>query len=98
MQHGIFYEEINHAGDGGLNAELIRNGNFADGRNGWALDDTSAPDAALSFKGGGSDGRNELVISGGKKPGSFALASNSGHFGIGMVKGAEYVLSLDARA
>lgn len=27
---GIFYEEINHAGDGGLYAELIRNRNFAD--------------------------------------------------------------------
>src|SRR5258708_4787791 len=35
LQHGIFYEEINHAGDGGLNAELIRNGNFADGLAGW---------------------------------------------------------------
>ena len=27
---GIFYEEINHAGDGGLYAELIRNRNFAE--------------------------------------------------------------------
>ncbi|MBQ4628345.1 MAG: hypothetical protein IJB44_04640 [Clostridia bacterium] len=27
---GVFYEEINHAGDGGLYAELIRNRNFAD--------------------------------------------------------------------
>ena len=27
---GIFYEEINHAGDGGLYAELIVNRNFAD--------------------------------------------------------------------
>ena len=27
---GIFYEEINHAGDGGLYAELISNRNFAD--------------------------------------------------------------------
>lgn len=29
---GIFYEEINHAGDGGLYAELIRNRSFADAR------------------------------------------------------------------
>ena len=27
---GLFFEEINHAGDGGLYAELIRNRNFAD--------------------------------------------------------------------
>lgn len=29
---GIFYEEINHAGDGGLYAELIQNRSFADSR------------------------------------------------------------------
>ncbi len=28
--YGIFYEEINHAGDGGLYAQLVRNPNFAD--------------------------------------------------------------------
>ena len=30
-QFGIFFEEINHAGDGGLYAELIRNGSVARG-------------------------------------------------------------------
>jgi hypothetical protein len=29
-QFGIFLEEINHAGDGGLYAELIRNGSFTE--------------------------------------------------------------------
>lgn len=28
--HGIFFEEINHAGDGGLYAELIQNRSFED--------------------------------------------------------------------
>ena len=28
--YGIFFEEINHAGDGGLYAELIRNRSFED--------------------------------------------------------------------
>ena len=28
--YGIFYEEINHSGDGGLYAELVRNRNFND--------------------------------------------------------------------
>jgi hypothetical protein len=27
-QYGLFFEEINHAGDGGLYAELIRNRSF----------------------------------------------------------------------
>ena len=28
LHYGIFYEEINHAGDGGIYAELIRNGSM----------------------------------------------------------------------
>ena len=28
LQYGIFFEEINHAGEGGLYAELVRNGSF----------------------------------------------------------------------
>ena len=28
--YGIFFEEINHAGDGGLYAELVRNRGFED--------------------------------------------------------------------
>ena len=34
-QYGLFFEEINHAGDGGLYAELVRNRNFAEGLSGW---------------------------------------------------------------
>ena len=32
-QYGLFFEEINHAGDGGLYAELIRNRSFEDNIN-----------------------------------------------------------------
>lgn len=32
-QYGLFFEEINHAGDGGLYAELIRNRSFEDNAN-----------------------------------------------------------------
>ena len=31
--YGIFYEEINHAGDGGLYAELVRNRSFEEDMN-----------------------------------------------------------------
>ncbi len=31
LHYGIFYEEINNAGDGGIYAELIRNRSFEDG-------------------------------------------------------------------
>ena len=39
MLYGIFFEEINHAGDGGLYAELIRNRSFEDSDKpeGWTL-------------------------------------------------------------
>ena len=30
LHYGIFFEEINHAGDGGLYAELVRNRSFED--------------------------------------------------------------------
>jgi hypothetical protein len=37
--YGIFFEEINHAGDGGLYAELVRNRSFedADTPQAWTL-------------------------------------------------------------
>lgn len=37
--YGIFFEEINHSGDGGLYGELIRNRSFEDTRipNGWSV-------------------------------------------------------------
>ena len=39
MLYGIFYEDINHAADGGLYAELIRNRSFEDGPHYGALAD-----------------------------------------------------------
>ncbi len=46
MLYGIFYEDINHAADGGIYAELIRNRSFEDGprygapadMQGWSVD------------------------------------------------------------
>lgn len=34
-QYGLFFEEINHAGEGGLYAELVKNRSFEDGTEGW---------------------------------------------------------------
>ena len=45
LHYGIFYEEINHAGDGGLYAELIRNGSMEENGNNpdhwWTIGDAS---------------------------------------------------------
>ena len=35
-QYGLFFEEINHAGDGGLYAEMVRNRSFDEGLDGWS--------------------------------------------------------------
>ena len=46
IHYGIFFEEINHAGDGGLYAELIQNRSFEDNATWydkwWPIDGTSA--------------------------------------------------------
>ena len=48
---GIFLEEINHAGDGGLYNELIRNGSFAEAPtlDAWAAVRTGAAKVNLFF-------------------------------------------------
>lgn len=50
MHYGIFYEEINHAGDAGLWAELIKNRSFEDGTptDGWMKSTTSGATGALT--------------------------------------------------
>lgn len=90
LHYGIFYEEINNAGDGGLYAELIRNRSFEDGNleywsalNGSALERTigdllnDAQSTALN-----------LTI----KNANGGIA-NTGYWGINCVAGDTYTLS-----
>jgi alpha-L-arabinofuranosidase len=100
MLYGIFFEEINHAGDGGLYAELIRNRSFEDsdkpeawtlvaagGAKGEISIDTSRPLNAASPR------SLKLVVQGG---GSVGVA-NEGFWGIAVKRGT-YSLSLYARS
>lgn len=85
MLYGIFFEEINRAGDGGLYAELIRNRSLedADKPEGWTSGtlDRSAP----------LNGNNptSLRIDG--------RTANEGFKGIAVEKGKDYRLTLYAR-
>ncbi len=101
MLYGIFFEEINHAGDGGLYAELIRNRSFEDSDKpeAWKLVaagdakgeisiDTSRPLNAASPR------SLKLVVRG---EGSVGVA-NEGFWGIAVKQGARYDLSLYARS
>lgn len=99
---GIFFEEINLAGDGGLYAELVRN---------RSLEEAEDPKQWTLISGGSAQGeiavdtdkpmspKNprslRVRVSGGE---GFVGAANEGYFGIPVAKDAAYALSLAARA
>src|SRR5437660_2849319 len=56
LEHGIFFEEINHAGDGGLYAELLRNRRFVDDMSAWAPVETDGAKTSVGFEPGAAGG------------------------------------------
>jgi alpha-L-arabinofuranosidase len=81
--YGAFFEEINHAGDGGIYAELARNGGFRE---------TGGGGRPPGWSGQGTlDGRSLRLD-------APAAAVNEGYWGIAVRKGASYRLVVDARA
>lgn len=100
MLYGIFYEDINHAADGGIYAELIRNRSFED-------DDTNAEawSPYLSVNGNvrmtivkdnllnKAQGHALHVVTSNIAD-TDAGVMNNGFWGINVVKGREYKLSM----
>jgi len=103
LLYGIFFEEINHAGDGGLYAELIRNRSFAEKTTeGWSLETTGAASASMALD--TSKPLNDanktalrVEISRADRDGTAAVI-NEGYWGIALEKGERYELSFYARA
>ena len=109
MHYGIFYEDINHAADGGLYAELIRNRSFEDGKEYGK----PATMEAWSTKGSGiqaklikaskktkllnSVQRHALHLQLAASSAAPALLVNEGYWGINAVKNRTYKLSFFAR-
>jgi alpha-L-arabinofuranosidase len=101
--NGIFFEDINHAGDGGLYAELIRNRSFED--------NSSEPETWKVFKQFGSSAEMQLVtqnlLNDKQKhalmvkikatPKFQAGVSNEGFWGINAVQGRTYKLTFWAK-
>lgn len=88
---GVFFEEINHAGDGGLYAELVRNRAFEDNpatADGW----TAVGNASFALDSGAAGRGLRLTTT---APG--AGAANAGYWGIAAEKGAKYAFALHAR-
>ena len=92
--YGVFFEEINQAGDGGIYAELLRNRGFE----GEAKD--GALPAGWSVAGSGTLDRTDGLNA--AHPASLALASgatatNEGFWGVPTVRGARYRLVVWAK-
>ena len=79
LLHGIFFEEINHAGDGGIYPEKLRNRNFAEGPKYW--------EAFGGAKVSTESGALTLTGSGGVR--------TEGYWGIGVERGKKLILSLE---
>lgn len=103
LLYGIFFEEINHAGQGGIYAELVRNGSLADAADrpaGWSLvseDGASgrmALDAATPLNDQTPHSLRLEVDKAG--PGRVGVA-NGGFWGINVEQAKTYSLSLWAR-
>ncbi len=96
--YGIFFEEINHAGDGGLYAELVQNRSFenSDKPDSWTLvtDGSGQGEIAIDtdnplYENNPRSLRLKMSFDGEGKVG----VANKGYWGIGLEKGAQYDLS-----
>lgn len=101
--YGIFFEEINCAGDGGLYAELVRNRSFEDSDkpDHWSLllnGDAQARIEVAAHEEGEFDKRalKFTIANGGNTNGRAGLA-NDGYWGISLTKGARYDLAFQAK-
>jgi alpha-L-arabinofuranosidase len=101
--YGIFFEEINCAGDGGLYAEMVRNRSFeeSDSPDFWSLVTTGPASGDMKIDAGFPPGEKNLhslrlSIHSGVDGGTVG-AANSGYWGMAVVKGSEYSVSMYAR-
>jgi alpha-N-arabinofuranosidase len=98
--YGVFFEDINFAGDGGLNAELVKNGSFEfpEPLMGWSIVEGTNADndlAVVDDKPAFSSNPHFLRIhsaTGGSG------AANEGFRGIGVRAGETYEFSVQARS
>lgn len=98
---GIFFEEINHAGDGGIYAELVRNRSFEDAPTpqAWTLAGRDAGKSRIEVENSAPlNVRNPHYLRWDIEEGaSLVSLVNEGYWGIVVEKGKRYRLSLYAR-
>jgi alpha-L-arabinofuranosidase len=102
-QYGVFFEEISHAGDGGLYAELVRNRSFEDSLDampGWTFHAAAGAAGRMALE------ADHLLNSAQARalkievdaPGGTVRVVNEGWWGINVVKGRTYDLAMFARS
>ncbi|MDP4270836.1 MAG: alpha-L-arabinofuranosidase C-terminal domain-containing protein, partial [Bacteroidota bacterium] len=102
MHYGVFFEDINHAADGGLYAELIRNRSFEDATTPdyWTLTTTNGTATATietaNLLNSAQTKALKLNVSSTTSTTKAQLA-NTGFWGINLVKGTQYTLSFYAK-
>ena len=102
-QFGIFFEEINHAGEGGLYTDLIRNGSFTEAPtlDAWSAVRTGSAKVNLFFETENplnSVKPRSLRVEVNSSNGGRAGLSNEGYWGIAVQKGTSYQFAMYARA
>ena len=89
LHYGIFYEEINHAGDGGIYAELIRNGSMEENSSNpdywWTIGDATFSISSQNLMNAAQKRAMHLNLN---KAGDGTR--NIGYWGINIVKGQKY--------
>ena len=102
LQHGVFFEEINHAGDGGLYAEKIANRHFAEGLKNWSAVESAGGHTLLTLAPDAANAALQTLSARGAGTGAGVNArwgvANAGYWGIGAGRGQAYACTLDLAA
>ena len=97
-QYGLFFEEINHAGEGGLYAELVKNRSFENGLDGWER--VNGGTIALLTNGLLNDAQKQalsITTSTSTSEDRMRGVKNTGYWGMKFEKDSTYTLSLWAK-
>lgn len=97
-QYGLFFEEINHAGEGGLYAELVKNRSFEQGMDGWAAFGGATVELQTDDLMNDIQKQALAVNTAGASSTQPKGVCNAGFWGMGITKDSTYTLSLWVKA
>ena len=96
-QYGLFFEEINHAGEGGLYAELVKNRSFDEGTEAWTTIGGATMSIATNSLLNDIQKQALKVTTNGASATNMVGVMNKGYWGMNVVEDSTYTLSLWVR-